>query len=94
MTLEQLVGKYMRLRTELSQAYEAPVWDTSHLDRLSDEIAATEMAMIKARLRVSRPAIPCLASSCSRCCKVKSMAIASSCPSDGSAWPASPGSGT
>ena len=42
MTLEQLLGKYLRLRAELSSAYEAPAWDASHIDRLSDEIAATE----------------------------------------------------
>lgn len=42
MTLEQLVGRYMRLRSELSNAYEARTPNTEHVNRLSDEIAATE----------------------------------------------------
>ncbi len=47
MTLEQLLGKYSRLRAELSGAYEARAWDTSYINRLSDEIAATERALVR-----------------------------------------------
>ena len=49
MNLEQLLGKYSRLRAELSAAYQAPVWDTQHINRLSDEIAATENALARAQ---------------------------------------------
>ena len=49
MTLEQLLGKYSRLRAGLSGAYEARVWDTNYINRLSDEIAATEKALMRAQ---------------------------------------------
>ncbi len=49
MHLEQLIGKYQRLRDELAQAYRDPAWDTSHIDRLSEEIVATERALAKAQ---------------------------------------------
>ena len=39
----------MRLRGELSDAYLAPAWDASHINRLSDEIAATERALSQAQ---------------------------------------------
>ena len=45
MNLEQLIGKYQRLRDELAQAYGEPVWNMSRINRLSDEIVATERAM-------------------------------------------------
>ena len=49
MPLDQLIGKYQRLRDELAQAYRDPAWDTSHINRLSDEIVATEREMVKAQ---------------------------------------------
>ena len=49
MTLEQLVGKYLRLRGELSAAYAALSWDTGHLTRLDDEIASTGVAISQAQ---------------------------------------------
>ncbi len=49
MTLDQLLGKYMRLRSELSSAYQARAWDTSYINRLSDEIASTERALVRAQ---------------------------------------------
>ena len=47
MHFEQLIGKYQRLRDELAQAYSDPVWNTSRINRLSDDIVATERAMAK-----------------------------------------------
>lgn len=49
MTLEQLIGKYMRLRGELSAAYAALSWDTGHLTRLDGEIASTSAAISQAQ---------------------------------------------
>ena len=49
MNVEQLLGKYLRLRSELSGAYLARAWDTSYINRLSDEIAATERALVQAQ---------------------------------------------
>lgn len=45
MTLEELGTRYQRLRTELALAYEAPVWDSLHIDGLTDAIADTESAI-------------------------------------------------
>lgn len=45
------MGKYRRLRDELAQAYVDPAWDASHINRLSDEIVATERAIAKAQPR-------------------------------------------
>ena len=42
MTLEQLFGKYMRLREELSEACRAPVQQDRHIDRLADEMAIVQ----------------------------------------------------
>lgn len=49
MTPVQLLGKYMRLRIELSDANKSRAWDTSYISRLSDEIAATERAVVQAQ---------------------------------------------
>ena len=49
MTLEQLVGKYTRLRAELVAAYSALFWDTRHIARLDDEIEATGVAITQAQ---------------------------------------------
>lgn len=49
MTLEQLVGKYMRLRAELSAAYAALFWDTRHIARLGDDIASTSVAITRSQ---------------------------------------------
>ena len=45
MTLEELGTRYQHLRTELASAYEAPVWDSSRIDGLTDAIADTEWAI-------------------------------------------------
>lgn len=48
----ELVGKYSRLREELADAYSAPVWQSGHIDRLTDEIAETERALAARQLDV------------------------------------------
>ena len=45
MTLEQLTGRYWRLRQELAAAYEAQPWHSGQIDRLVDQIAETERAI-------------------------------------------------
>lgn len=42
MELEQLMGRYFRLRQELSIAYRSQPWHGARIDRLADELAATE----------------------------------------------------
>lgn len=49
MILEQLVGKYLRLRAELATAYAALSGDTRHIDRLDHEMASTGRAIIAAQ---------------------------------------------
>ena len=49
MQLEELLGKYKRLRAELAQAYAARSCNPNHLNRLDDEIASTERALIRAQ---------------------------------------------
>ena len=47
MGLEELVGKYMRLRAELSEAYGASHWNRERVDRITDEMASVERAILK-----------------------------------------------
>lgn len=42
MELEQLMGRYFRLKQELSIAYRAQPWQSGRIDRLADDLAATE----------------------------------------------------
>jgi hypothetical protein len=42
MELEPLMGRYFRLKQELSIAYRARPWLGSRIDRLADDLAATE----------------------------------------------------
>lgn len=42
MELEPLMGRYFRLRQELSIAYRARPWLGNRIDRLADDLAATE----------------------------------------------------
>ena len=55
MKLEELLGKYMRLRAELARAYEAATWNTDYLNRLGDEIASTERALARAQPHDAQP---------------------------------------
>ena len=47
MGLEEMVGKYMRLRADLACAYGAAQWDSAHVDRISDELALVERSILK-----------------------------------------------
>lgn len=49
MTLDELVGKYARLRAELAAAYGAMSWDMRRITRLDDEIASTAVAITQAQ---------------------------------------------
>jgi hypothetical protein len=40
--LEPLMGRYFRLRQELSIAYRSRPWQSGYIDRLADDLAATE----------------------------------------------------
>lgn len=42
MHLEQLMGRYFRLKQELSMAYRQQPWHSARVDRLADDLAATE----------------------------------------------------
>ena len=42
MELEPLMGRYFRLKQELSIAYRARPWLSSRIDRLAEALAATE----------------------------------------------------
>ena len=45
MTLEQLTGKYARLRQELADASSASAWRAGRIDRIAEELADTERAL-------------------------------------------------
>jgi hypothetical protein len=45
MTNEEMVGKYKRLKAELAAAYSKSSWDTSHIHRITSELAAIERLM-------------------------------------------------
>ena len=55
MELEPLMGRYFRLRQELSIAYRSRPWLGNRIDRLADDLAATERE-IGALQAVSREA--------------------------------------
>jgi len=42
MSLDPLLGKYRRLKKDLSAAYSQPQWNAALVDRLVDEIGAVE----------------------------------------------------
>ena len=42
MNLEQLTGRYFRLKQELSIAYRQQPWQSNRIDRLADDLASTE----------------------------------------------------
>jgi hypothetical protein len=45
MNLEQLIGRYLRLKEELGAAYSMVPWNVRRIDRLAREITATEHAI-------------------------------------------------
>jgi|KBSMisStandDraft_5_1062788.scaffolds.fasta_scaffold2892380_1 hypothetical protein len=42
MNLEQLIGRHFRLQQELGIAYSTVPWHTGRIDRLTNDLAATE----------------------------------------------------
>jgi hypothetical protein len=42
MNIDDLLSTYARLRTELSDAYVAPAWRASRIDRLVEELSEVE----------------------------------------------------
>lgn len=42
MELEPLMGRYFRLKQELSIAYRARPWQSGRIDRLANDLAAAE----------------------------------------------------
>ena len=42
MSIEQLMGRYFRLQQELAVATAARPWNSRRIDRLAQELAATE----------------------------------------------------
>jgi hypothetical protein len=46
-SIDQLWGKYRRLRGELAMAYAEPQWNRARLDRLADEIATLEVELAR-----------------------------------------------
>jgi len=55
MNLEQLMGRYFRLRQELSIAYNAHPWQTGRIDRLTTELASTERDIVARQSVVQCP---------------------------------------
>ena len=47
MSHDELIGTYMRLRQELALAYAAPSWNKRQIDRLANDIARIERAIVK-----------------------------------------------
>jgi hypothetical protein len=47
--MNDLLGKHLRLRKELSDAYSVSPWDTAHVDRLVGELAELERQLSCAR---------------------------------------------
>lgn len=49
MELDQLVGRYLRLKQELSIAYKSQPWHGSQVDQIANEIARTEREIASIR---------------------------------------------
>jgi len=45
MSVDQLFGKYRRLKKDLSAAYSQPQWNAALVDRLVDEIGQVEQQL-------------------------------------------------
>lgn len=44
----ELNGQYQRLRTELDAAYTAPVWNSSRIDQITEQMVQVERALASA----------------------------------------------
>ena len=49
MSVDEMLGTYLRLRQELSDAYAAPRLNESHLNRLAEDISKLEQALAKSQ---------------------------------------------
>ena len=60
MRLENLMGRYFRLQQELAIAYKQQPWQAGRIDRVADDLAATEREIASLKL-IARPAAgdPC-----------------------------------
>ena len=45
MQLDELNGRYQRLRNELDAAYAAPIWDSNRINRIAAEMILVELAL-------------------------------------------------
>jgi hypothetical protein len=45
MELDELNGRYRHLRTELDAAYAEPVWDSTRINRIAEELIPVELAL-------------------------------------------------
>jgi hypothetical protein len=45
MELDELNGRYQDLRTELDAAYAEPVWDSTRINRIAEELIPVELAL-------------------------------------------------
>lgn len=50
MTLDQLMGRYFRLKQELEVAYAEKLWHSQRIDRLANDLAITEREISQRRL--------------------------------------------
>ena len=54
MDLEQLLGRYSRLKHELSNAYAEEEWQSARISRLADDLTLTERLIAAHRQRDQR----------------------------------------
>ena len=67
---EELLGKHMSLRKELSAAYTKPSWDAAHTNRTASELAAIERLLMSQKVtRSARSCPPSLPRGASRVCR-------------------------
>jgi hypothetical protein len=45
MNIQQLVGRYLRLKQDLEIAYKAQPWQSAHINRLANDISRTELEL-------------------------------------------------
>lgn len=53
MTIEQLTGRYFRLKQELEIAYRRTPWQAGHIDRLASDLATIEIELSQGRVHPS-----------------------------------------
>lgn len=59
MPYSDIENEYKRLRSELENAYAAPVWDSKWIDTIANAIARIEQASMRAPMRaILRPRGP------------------------------------